>query len=153
MTFILVLEQATVFTVAAPVFTVVSALQPKAAYPVVPAINVVLAQVIYRFGVTFVAWFVAFTEAHAGLTAIVVHVLDPFRTFINNALGTWSTSRLAIVFGAAFGFFSGGGFRGGGGRLLGQTTLLLSTFLFSLCLLYTSPSPRDRTRSRMPSSA
>ena len=27
------------------------------------------------------------------------------------------------------------------------------TDLFSLCLLYTSPSPRDRTRSRMPSSA
>mgnify|MGYP003377280722 CR=1 FL=1 len=25
--------------------------------------------------------------------------------------------------------------------------------LFWLCLLYTSPSPRDRTRSRMPSSA
>ena len=25
--------------------------------------------------------------------------------------------------------------------------------LFSYCLLYTSPSPRDRTRSRMPSSA
>jgi len=25
--------------------------------------------------------------------------------------------------------------------------------LFSHCLLYTSPSPRDRTRSRMPSSA
>ena len=25
--------------------------------------------------------------------------------------------------------------------------------LFNLCLLYTSPSPRDRTRSRMPSSA
>ena len=24
---------------------------------------------------------------------------------------------------------------------------------YSLCLLYTSPSPRDRTRSRMPSSA
>ena len=24
---------------------------------------------------------------------------------------------------------------------------------FRLCLLYTSPSPRDRTRSRMPSSA
>ena len=29
---------------------------------------------------------------------------------------------------------------------------LIST-LFSDCLLYTSPSPRDRTRSRMPSSA
>ena len=25
--------------------------------------------------------------------------------------------------------------------------------LYSFCLLYTSPSPRDRTRSRMPSSA
>ena len=25
--------------------------------------------------------------------------------------------------------------------------------LLSVCLLYTSPSPRDRTRSRMPSSA
>ena len=25
--------------------------------------------------------------------------------------------------------------------------------LFDFCLLYTSPSPRDRTRSRMPSSA
>ena len=25
--------------------------------------------------------------------------------------------------------------------------------LFEICLLYTSPSPRDRTRSRMPSSA
>ena len=25
--------------------------------------------------------------------------------------------------------------------------------LYLLCLLYTSPSPRDRTRSRMPSSA
>ena len=25
--------------------------------------------------------------------------------------------------------------------------------LFEVCLLYTSPSPRDRTRSRMPSSA
>ena len=25
--------------------------------------------------------------------------------------------------------------------------------MFKLCLLYTSPSPRDRTRSRMPSSA
>ena len=28
-----------------------------------------------------------------------------------------------------------------------------NTFMFKGCLLYTSPSPRDRTRSRMPSSA
>ena len=25
--------------------------------------------------------------------------------------------------------------------------------IYTICLLYTSPSPRDRTRSRMPSSA
>ena len=30
---------------------------------------------------------------------------------------------------------------------------LSGCFLYSTCLLYTSPSPRDRTRSRMPSSA
>ena len=29
----------------------------------------------------------------------------------------------------------------------------IQKFLSKLCLLYTSPSPRDRTRSRMPSSA
>ena len=29
----------------------------------------------------------------------------------------------------------------------------ISVRLFNVCLLYTSPSPRDRTRSRMPSSA
>ena len=28
-----------------------------------------------------------------------------------------------------------------------------SKLVFNVCLLYTSPSPRDRTRSRMPSSA
>ena len=30
---------------------------------------------------------------------------------------------------------------------------ILGTMRFLPCLLYTSPSPRDRTRSRMPSSA
>src|SRR5665811_343610 len=30
--------------------------------------------------------------------------------------------------------------------------IILLPVLFSCCLLYTSPSPRDRTRSRMPSS-
>ena len=29
----------------------------------------------------------------------------------------------------------------------------LDFYIYNLCLLYTSPSPRDRTRSRMPSSA
>ena len=31
--------------------------------------------------------------------------------------------------------------------------VLLLSLLLTVCLLYTSPSPRDRTRSRMPSSA
>ena len=31
--------------------------------------------------------------------------------------------------------------------------LALNATYFRICLLYTSPSPRDRTRSRMPSSA
>ena len=31
--------------------------------------------------------------------------------------------------------------------------LFFLTKTFNICLLYTSPSPRDRTRSRMPSSA
>ena len=36
---------------------------------------------------------------------------------------------------------------------LKQLTDLLGIDRSSVCLLYTSPSPRDRTRSRMPSSA
>ena len=35
----------------------------------------------------------------------------------------------------------------------GESELELSDYVLHYCLLYTSPSPRDRTRSRMPSSA
>ena len=36
----------------------------------------------------------------------------------------------------------------------GRTVAMLRRYMrYSICLLYTSPSPRDRTRSRMPSSA
>ena len=35
----------------------------------------------------------------------------------------------------------------------GMITASLPASLGEFCLLYTSPSPRDRTRSRMPSSA
>ena len=38
------------------------------------------------------------------------------------------------------------------GELISQGELGLPVFV-GTCLLYTSPSPRDRTRSRMPSSA
>ena len=37
--------------------------------------------------------------------------------------------------------------------LLGQRTPIKIVNMINSCLLYTSPSPRDRTRSRMPSSA
>ena len=36
---------------------------------------------------------------------------------------------------------------------VGQISAGLNSLKSNLCLLYTSPSPRDRTRSRMPSSA
>ena len=36
---------------------------------------------------------------------------------------------------------------------LSAVMLVVVTSVSSFCLLYTSPSPRDRTRSRMPSSA
>ena len=35
----------------------------------------------------------------------------------------------------------------------GLVGLVAVWVLYSICLLYTSPSPRDRTRARMPSSA
>ena len=36
---------------------------------------------------------------------------------------------------------------------VGQATILEASALLWACLLYTSPSPRDRQKSRMPSSA
>ena len=47
---------------------------------------------------------------------------------------------------------SGFGSGGGGGGISWGWTLATSSCVVG-CLLYTSPSPRDRTRSRMPSSA
>ena len=38
-------------------------------------------------------------------------------------------------------------------KVVGVQQVLLHTRIMEVCLLYTSPSPRDRTRSRMPSSA
>ena len=41
----------------------------------------------------------------------------------------------------------------GSARILSRGFEQLRDVVFAACLLYTSPSPRDRTRSRMPSSA
>ena len=48
---------------------------------------------------------------------------------------------------------SGGPLLNSLGQLVGVNTAIYSPSGGSSCLLYTSPSPRDRTRSRMPSSA
>ena len=40
-----------------------------------------------------------------------------------------------------------------GGRVVDRFQSLMNAGVRIPCLLYTSPSPRDRTRSRMPSSA
>ena len=39
------------------------------------------------------------------------------------------------------------------GALDAQTRTAMQNLLLEVCLLYTSPRPRDRTRARMPSSA
>ena len=44
-------------------------------------------------------------------------------------------------------------FAEGGSNDLGDIQLFVDGEEYFICLLYTSPSPRDRTRSRMPSSA
>ena len=41
----------------------------------------------------------------------------------------------------------------GGASLVHGTQMMAKFKEIAICLLYTSPSPRDRTRSRMPSSA
>ena len=45
------------------------------------------------------------------------------------------------------------GISGGGLANLLKVRLILPRLISSVCLLYTSPSPRDATLSRMPSSA
>ena len=46
------------------------------------------------------------------------------------------------------------GYRGAAASIAGlQTGLTIHIVLVGVCLLYTSPSPRDMRRSRMPSSA
>ena len=39
------------------------------------------------------------------------------------------------------------------GMVFGVATAIILRIFFASCLLYTSPSPRDRQKSRMPSSA
>ena len=58
--------------------------------------------------------------------------------FRTGDLGTWSPEGYLQIVGRAKDLIITGG---------------LNVYPKEICLLYTSPSPRDRTRSRMPSSA
>ena len=69
----------------------------------------------------------------------------------NNVVASYSGFNFGIkktiphIFGVTFGFTA---------VVFALTIGLVNVFkLFPICLLYTSPSPRDRQKSRMPSSA
>ena len=67
---------------------------------------------------------------------------DTFKAALYLASATYDASTTAY---SATGEVSGSGYTAGGIAVTAATP--------PTCLLYTSPSPRDRTRSRMPSSA
>jgi len=74
-------------------------------------------------------------------------------------------TRIAAALAVAFGLLALGVACGGDGHvpkaepIAGEAIAFVasetgsSPDIYMICLLYTSPSPRDRTRSRMPSSA
>ena len=70
----------------------------------------------------------------AWLTQVIEEIVDPDRDIVDPHHHLWPEPSMAYNL----------------TELLGDTT---DGHKVSHCLLYTSPSPRDRTRSRMPSSA
>ena len=101
-------------------------------------------------------------------TANFQQIKGPFSVggTVNKGMLLFATA-LEIPDGSAFPDVSGGnvfitnntastsilGFTGGEAELLSPDQTAFGTGQMIFCLLYTSPSPRDRTRSRMPSSA
>src|SRR5665811_2276833 len=74
-------------------------------------------------------------------------VYEGARSIIGTYLATLGASATVVGVVAGAGEFIGYGLRVFTGYAVGRTRR------YWTCLLYTSPSPRDRTRSRMPSSA
>ena len=66
-----------------------------------------------------------------------------FTTLLGTLVGVGRFSRNALVRGLCSAYV----------EVFRNIPILLQLLMWYLCLLYTSPSPRDRTRSRMPSSA
>ena len=93
---------------------------------------------------------VAISDANGNVVTIAVTV--------TNGIVTDAPANLTLVSGTGntFAVFGGTPFAGPPPTYSvnsSDTTVASAVFTGSSCLLYTSPSPRDRTRSRMPSSA
>ena len=79
-----------------------------------------------------------------------------FRYSLPEKVGGWSSLISDTIVGVARKQHAFVDLEGNRYVAIGTDKFLLLYFegqLFDICLLYTSPSPRDRTRSRMPSSA
>ena len=89
-------------------------------------------------------------------TAPIPHLLEVQRLEVQRQRAMAKGVRLSIIGGGIvalkfFSFIFSGPFRGG--SPFGFWTFIGFVLLAIGCLLYTSPSPRDRQKSRMPSSA
>ena len=105
----------------------------------------------YLFGV-FVDLFAPYGVAFK-LVAVSGVVLMPLAAWLMGRLSRWKEPLPALLAVASMLFVFDFNFTIYGGNV---ASTLAGEFAFSIglaCLLYTSPSPRDRTRSRMPSSA
>ena len=77
-------------------------------------------------------------EKNSRVVEIVLSSLKPFQLMMGKILGVAAVGFTQYVIWAVFGL---------------AATRYSRKIISGICLLYTSPSPRDRTRSRMPSSA
>ena len=79
------------------------------------------------------------------------------KNYITKAKNQFKSSAYYIFWGTAtFAVVAGQLYVGSGYRRMAETSEQISadvSLLIETCLLYTSPSPRDRQKSRMPSSA
>ena len=76
------------------------------------------------------------------MSAITEGIADRVKTYLDKALKIDNSHTLAHL---SKGLWHA--------EIINQAGKTLAKALYGACLLYTSPSPRDRTRSRMPSSA
>jgi len=97
-----------------------------------------------------------FAEQSVGFLQSIVYALTYVLPILGGALADrYGYRRMLMV---AFSFLAAGYFGTGytstyGTVFLGLLVMATGSGLFKPCLLYTSPSPRDRQKSRMPSSA